>query len=258
MLKREEILKCIVDSIEPLEYVNAAWQCGSAAFGRVDEWSDIDIAVDVEDDMVKEIFKVTDKALETLSPIESTYECPQPMSEGAYQKVYKLKDASKFLIIEICAVRHGATDKFLQKEIHGNAFVHFDKKNVTEYKSLDKKEHAKKLKKRLEQIKNLFNIYQILVDKEYNRKNYIEAVAFYNNFSLSLLLEAVRIRYSPYRFGFRTRYVYYDLPEEVVNKLTGFYFIKDSEDLKRKHEETIKWFNEVVGELETIDLEKLL
>lgn len=258
MLKREEILKCIVASIEPLDYVYAAWQCGSAAFGRVDEWSDIDIAVDVEDDKVREIFNVTDKALETLSPIESTYECSQPMSEGAYQKVYKLKDVSKFLIVEICAVRHSAPDKFLQKEIHGEVFVHFDKKNVTKYKSIDKKEFAKKLEQRLEKIKSLFNIYQILIYKELNRKNYIEAVAFYNNFSLSLLLEAIRIRYSTYRFDFRTRYVYYDLPKEVVKKLNEFYFIKDGEDLKHKHEETIKWFNEVVEELEGIHLEKLL
>jgi hypothetical protein len=60
------------------------------------------------------------------------------------------------------------------------------------------------------------------------------------------------MKYSPYRYNFRARYVYYDLPKEVVKKLEGFYFITDSSDLRLKHKEVIKWFNEIVEELKSV------
>lgn len=253
-LGRELILKKLEETLESVDYVYAMWQCGSAAFKRVDEWSDIDVVIDVEDEKTIEVFSIIDKALESLSPIESSFGCAQPMSIGAYQKVYKLHGTSKFLVIEICAVRHSSTDKFLQREIHGDVFVHFDKKNVTEYKSIDKNEFDKKIKTLIEQIYTKFNLYQFLVDKELNRNNYIEAIAFYNNFSLGPLVDILRIKYKPYRYGFRTRYVYYDLPANIVKRLENLYFIKDNNDLKIKHEEVIKWFNETAEELRKINM----
>jgi len=257
-LGREEILRSIVKVLKPLDCVYAMWECGSSAFKRVDQWSDIDVVVDVEDDKVMEIFKFTDKALHALSPIEHSFECPQSMSPGGYQKVYKLQNTSEFLVIEICAVKHSSNTKFLQKEIHGDVCVHFDKQNVTDIKPIDKENFAQKLKSRIEQIESVFNIYQFLVKKELNRKNYIEGIAFYQNFSLNPLLEVLRIQYNPYRYSFRTRYVYYDLPEDVVKRLHDFYFIKDGEDLAIKHEETIKWFKETVDDLNTGRFEELL
>lgn len=258
VLGREKILNSIAEGLKPLDYVYAMWQCGSAAFGRVDEWSDIDVVIDVEDDRLKDVFEITDKVLKNLAPIERTYGGPQTMSLGSYQKVYKLKGISKFLIIEVCAVKHSSTEKFLQREIHGEIFVHFDKKNVTDNTPINKAEFAQKLRSRIDDIENMFNMYQILVEKELNRHNYIEAMQFFLGFTVSLLLEALRIKYKPYRHGFRTRYVYYDLPKDVALRLQGFYFIKDGEELREKHQEAIKWFDEIIDELKKIDMEEIL
>lgn len=257
-LERKEILDNLVDALKPLNYVYAMWQCGSAAFERVDQWSDIDVVVDVEDDRVKDIFEFTDKALQVLSPIEYTYECPQIMSPGAYQKVYRLKNTSEFLVVEVCAVKHSSNNKFLHKEIHGDVFVHFDKKNVTEVKPIDKEKMVEKLILRIQQIEKLFNIYQFLIKKELNRSNDIEALEYYRNFSVNPLLELLRIRYCPYRYSFKTRYIYYDLPKDIVNKLHPFYYIKDGVDLGLKHKEVINWFNETINELKGVNLEELL
>lgn len=257
-LTREEIIKSIVDVLKPLDFVYAMWQCGSAAFGRVDEWSDIDIVVDVEDDKTREIFKYIDAVLESLSGVENYFESSQPMSPGGYQKVYRLKNVSKFLVVEICAVMHSSTNKFLKKEIHGDVFVNFDKDKVTEVMPIDKREFAKKLDFRLKQIENLVKIYGILVEKELNRHNYIEAFAFYQNFTLNPLVEVLRIKHSPYRYNFRTRYVYYDFPKDIVKKLEELYFIKDGDDLKVKYEETKKWLNELIEEVKKINLEENL
>jgi len=248
-LEREQILKAITEALHSLDYVYGMWQCGSAAFKRVDQWSDIDIVVDTHDDRVRDIFPVIDKALEALAPVEISLEYPQSMSPGAYQKVYKLEGTSRFMVIEICAIKHSSSEKFLQREIHGEIFVHFDKKNVTEIKPIDEEKFFTNMKARLENVEKLFNIYQFLIEKEVNRNNQIEALAFYQNFTLNPLVEVLRMKYNPYRYSFKTRYVYYDLPKEVVKKLEEFYFITDIRDLTLKHKEASRWFNNTVDEL---------
>lgn len=249
-ITRDEIIKVITDTLEPLNFVNAMWQCGAAAFNRVDKWSDVDIVIDVEDDRVMDVFSYTDQALQGLSPIEYTYGTPHPMSEGAYQKVYRLEGTSEFLVIEICVVRNSAKQKFFGKEIHGNTPVSFDKKGVTEKSYLDKNKFEIMLNKRVQDLKLKFNLYQFLVTKELNRENYIEALEFYRNFTLTPLTEALRLKYTPYRYDFRYRYIQYDLPQEIVTKIFGFYYIKDGFELYRKHKLAAQWFNEVIEELE--------
>lgn len=253
VLEREEIILAITETLRSLDYVNAMWQCGSAAFKRVDEWSDIDIAVDVDDDRVMDIFPIIDKLLESIAPIELCLGYPQSMSPGGYQKVYRLKGISRFMVVELCAVKHSSKEKFIQREIHGDILVRFDKGNVTESIPLDKEMFNEVLKARIDMLDKLFNIYQFLIEKELNRNNNIEALAFYQNFSLAPLVEVLRMKYNPYRYSFRARYVYYDLPKEVVEKLEKFYFVTDNKDLHDKHQEIIVWFNEVVGELKNID-----
>ncbi|WP_346935489.1 hypothetical protein [Clostridium sp.] len=257
-ITREEILNCLIRALKPLNYVYAAWQGGSAAFKRVDVWSDIDVVVDVEDDKIKDMFNVLDISLESLAKIENSYGGTQSLSPGAYQKVYKLHGTSKFMVIEICAVKHTSTEKLLNKEVHGDILVLFDKCNVAQATPMNKIEFAKTLRTRIENVDSLFNMYQFLIEKELNRHNYIEAISFYQSFSLGLLLEMLRIKYKPYRYNFKTRYVYYDFPEDVVKRLHNFYFIKDGEELRERHQEIIEWFNEVMAYLKNVNLEELL
>ena len=248
-LERNFILEYLKNDIEKNQYVNAMWECGASSFGRIDEWSDIDIIIDIEDGKTIEVFQDIDKIVENISPVERSYGCPQRMSKGAYQKVYKLKDQSEFLLIEICAVQNSSNQKFLQEEIHGKGKIHFDKKSITSTSPLDKDKLSKKLKSRIYELENIFNIYQNLPKKEMNRGNNIEALAFYRNFSLYPLVEMLRIKYDPYRYDFRTRYLYYNFPEDTVKKLEELFFISDSKDLKDKHEICINWFNNLYNEL---------
>src|SRR5512136_976603 len=73
MISRETIVQKLVSSLEPLEYVHALWEGGAIAFGRVDEWSDIDVCLAVDDDKVDRCFSDVERALESLSLIEWKY-----------------------------------------------------------------------------------------------------------------------------------------------------------------------------------------
>lgn len=127
-LERNYILESLKNNIKQIQWVNAMWECGASSFDRIDEWSDIDIIIDVEDDKILEVFNDIDKIAENISPVKRSFGCPQSMSSGAYQKVYKLKNQSEFLLIEICAVKNSSNQKFLVEEIHSKAKIHFDKK----------------------------------------------------------------------------------------------------------------------------------
>ena len=48
---REVIVETLACSLEPLNFVYAFWEGGAAAFNRVDEWSDIDLFIVVDDDI---------------------------------------------------------------------------------------------------------------------------------------------------------------------------------------------------------------
>ena len=49
-LTRERVIQTLVVALKPLDYVHAFWEGGAAALNRIDEWSDIDLYLDVDDD----------------------------------------------------------------------------------------------------------------------------------------------------------------------------------------------------------------
>lgn len=246
---RAKIIHTIQTTVEELDFVNAMWQVGAAAFNRIDQWSDIDIVLDVIDDQVLKVFPHIDSSLTTIYPIEYEFLCQQPLSEGANQKSYKLQGVSEYLVIEVCAVKHSATEKFLDSKIHSDILVSFDKCGVTQSKGSIEKDIDTAIRERLQRLNNFFHIYQFLIKKEINRGNALEAAEYFRIHSVAHLLELLRIKYSPTRFDFNTRYAYYDLPHDIVKRLERYYFIKDIEDLRRKHIEVVEWFDELMREV---------
>ena len=61
--------------LQPLPYVHAFWEAGATAFNRIDEWSDIDLYIVVDDAAaVSETFLIVEKTLTALSPIRLRHE----------------------------------------------------------------------------------------------------------------------------------------------------------------------------------------
>jgi predicted nucleotidyltransferase len=248
-------VKALVEALEPLEYVHALWEGGAVGFGRLDEWSDIDVCVDVEDERVEEVFKVVEKTLESLSPVESAFEVPSA-PHGHAQKFYRLEKTSKYMIVDLAVMKHSAKDKFLEEERHGKAVFHFNKDDAVKVPSLESDELMEDLKSRFEKTKNKFDMFQIFVQKELNRGNLIEAIEIYQRFILESLVHALRIIHKPVRHEYRTRYVHYDFPPDVLDKLEELYFVKDGKDLKAKYETATQWFLDTVRVMDYEDVER--
>lgn len=257
-ITRETILRTLRDALESLDYVYAMWEAGAAAFKRVDEWSDLDLLIDVGDERVADTLNVIDETLKTIAPIELKYELPQPTWHGHAQNLYRVRGTSDFLMLDIAVIKHSNPNKFLQPEIHGTPVVHFDKSNVVHFQSLDRDVLLKQIEGRLDTLRVTFDLFQVLVLKEVNRKNYIEAFAYYQGFTLRPLIEALRIKYAPLRYNFHTRYIYYEFPHEITGKLEPLFFVASGEDLHARREEAERLFKETLAQITTEEIAKLL
>lgn len=233
-----------------MKYVHTLWQGGAAAFGRVDQWSDIDIMAIADRESIPNVFEAAETAVKKLTEFDLIFEVPQPTSHGFFQKFYRLKNASPFLLIDLAVGELEKADKFLEPEIHGNPIVHFDRKGIITSQPLDKEKFKQNMQAALERAKVRFDIFQLFFDKEYNRGNYMDVFDFYFNFAIGGLLAVLRMKHSPYHYTFRSKYANYDLPPEVVKRLEQFYFVKGPEDMKAKYCQVREWFQSAVRELE--------
>ena len=258
MITRHDILQALRSAMEPLDYVHAMWEGGAAAFDRVDEWSDIDLQFDVDDERVEDTFLAVDAALAALSPIDLRYRLPDPTWHGHSQVFYRMVDASPFLLLDLSVSKRSSTDKFLQREVHGNPVVHFDKSGVIVMKPLDVDGVVARRRGRVETMRITFEMFQPFVDKELNRGNSVEAVAFYHGSTLRPLVEALRIRYCPARSGFHTRYVQYDLPADAVTRLERLFYVTSPDDLRRGREDADRWFRETIEAIDFDEVGRLL
>jgi hypothetical protein len=257
-LTRETIIQTLAEALEPLAYVHAFWEGGAAALNRIDDWSDLDFYITVDDEKVDEAFLAIEKALKSLSPLKQVYEILQLPSPGLSQKFYKLERASEYHIIDLVVMKLSSPEKLLEPEVHGNAVFYFNKSSKLKTPSLDKDKIIERLQKRLERLKARFDLFNMVTQKEINRGNYLEAIDTYHILTLASLVEALRITYNPLHHDFKMRYIHYELPSEVIKKLKRLYFVESEKELQEKYHEATKWFQEVISQIDRKMIEETI
>ena len=248
-LKRKKIIQVLVKALEPIDYIHAFWEGGAAAFNRVDEWSDIDIYLVVDKNKVEEAFLAVEDALKSLTEIKQKYDIKQTSWPGIFQAFYRLEGTTEYMIIDLAVLTINAPDKLLEPEIHGKAVFYFNKLRKIKPPPVNKKELLRKMRQKLEKIHARYHMFNNFVQKEINRRNHIEAIYLYHRLTLDMLNDILRIKYSPFHYDFKTRYIHYELPPEIIEKLKPLYFIEDENDLQQKYEKANKWIDEVVKEV---------
>jgi len=250
-IKRQQILERLTETLQAQEYGYGLWSGGAMGFDRVDEWSEIDLIVIAAEEQVQDVFPVVAAVLETLAPIEIKYEVPQPAWHGHYQTFYRLRDASPYLLIHLAVMKFDNPDNhFLEAEIHGQPQVLFDKKGLTTSPPVDQEQLLRDIQTRIEQIRGRFELFQVLVLKELKRGNGIEAISFYYKFTLRPLVELLRIHHCPLRNSFATRYLHYDLPLGILEKLEPLFHLSDQDELQQKYLVPTQWVKTLLADFE--------
>ena len=256
LIERETLVGALVNAFKSLSYVHAVWEGGAASWKRVDEWSDIDMYVVCDDARVEDTFDVIERTVSSFSEIDIKFRMPEPAWHGASQVFLRLKNTSPFLFLDIAVMKKSSKEKFLQYGIHGKPLVHLDKIGIVKDEPVEPEGYFEQIKGRLETMKKTFELFQVLVLKEVNRGNDIEALSYYMSYVFRPLVEVLRIKYCPWHYKFFTTYVYYEMPIEEVRRLHHLYFVSDVGALRKCREEAETWFWQTMQSIDPENLKK--
>lgn len=222
-LTRSQMLDALHEALGADPGVRAVWIAGSAATGRLDEYSDIDLMCAAADDHVEETIALVRRTLESLSPIEIEWRLPAPTWHGHEQAFYRLRDAGPHLLLDLLVMKLSAApaSRFLEHERHGVPRVLLDRDGFVVAQPMDRAAHEAKLRARLERLRSSFPLLQTIVTRAIARNQPCDAAYFYMQLSLLPVVEVLRMLHSPDRFDFGMRYLRDDLPAIEYARVCG-------------------------------------
>ena len=244
-LTRNIIIHKLIESLKSIDHIQAMWEGGAAAFNRIDKWSDIDLYILSDINKINQIFAEVEDVLSSLSPIIQKYEVLDSSYPNTKQVFYRLRDSSKYLIIDLVILTQKSSEKFIDPEIHGKVIFYFNKTNNLKPAKINEQKLEIKLEKRLKRLKIKFEMFNCFVQKEINRKNYLEALMLYQRITLLILIEVLRIKYTPFHHDFKVQYISYELPKKLIKKLENLSFINNKKDFLEKYHQATKWIIEL-------------
>ena len=246
---RADLIAVLRHTLERIDAVDAAWEGGSAAFDAADELSDVDaVAVVADDDAIDTTFAQVEAALHALSPLTLRHDVAA--TAGYAQKFYRLRDAGEFLVVDFVLIRRSDPLLFREVELHGRGKTWFDRRGMLVESRLDAANDMAQAQARVPALASAFAMFQHLVTKERRRGRAVDALVFYQSWTLRPLVEALRLLHCPQRRVFGLRYLARDLPAEACAEVEALAFVRDLDDLAVKHERARRWFDRCIERLQ--------
>lgn len=251
------IVQALVQALSSSSWVLAIWEGGSMARGRRDAHSDIDLSIVVQDMEVERGLDLIAHTLESLGRIDRTMRIPEPTWHGHSQCFYHLEGTPETLLIDCAVMKQSAPDHFLAPEQHGNPLVHLDPHDIVRPPEFDADALRAELWRVYHGLVARFEMFQdVLVPKELARGNVIDALQFYQGFTLRPLLHMLGIAHRPLRHNFN-RYAHQELPPHIITRLAPLYLVSNADELALKHAHAVAFFWEVTHalDIDTLDLD---
>ena len=222
---------------------------GSRARGDADEYSDMDVWLDVQDGHEEMVIEQIHSILSKIAPLDFEHEIDHPHPK-IRQKFFHLKDTSEFLIIDVCVQSHSREFWYTNGHADEKVKIIFEKGKVIEFRNLDKIEFQNLQKKRIDELKKTFLFFQAWVKKGVNRDNFLEALKYYHSFILDPLVELLRLRYEPTKREFGLKHIERDLPKDILHTIEDLYKVNSTSEISTKSQKANELFFEVLKEVE--------
>jgi hypothetical protein len=251
-LTRPALLEAVHRALEPLPFVHCLWEGGSTSFGADDEWSDVDLQCEVDDDKVGATFDAVESALAKIAKVSLTFVVPEPAWHGHGQRFYQFANADAWLMLDLCVMKRTAAYKFNEPIIHGRPRILFDRSGLFGVNVVRTNHGAfeAKLRGRVTALRARFAMFQILVLKENWRGRPIDALHFYQGLTLAPLVELLRIKHDPLRHNWSNRYLHRVLPAAEAKRLQGLMYVTNPKQIPAKRKDAEDWFNQLADELD--------
>jgi len=248
-VSRAEVIDACRDAVEPMPTVLAMWEAGSTAFGRADEWSDLDLYVLAEDEAVDDVLSALEGALDSTAGIAAAHRAPEPTPHGHAQAFYRLTDAVPFLVVDLVVLRRSVPERFLERQLHGTPVVLFDRTGEIVATELDGDAHRAALEQRLTALRERFEVFQAFVTKEVRRGNAIGAIEAFHVLTMRPLVEVLGMRHVPERSSYGAHYAHLDYPRPAVDRLARLWYPAGVGSVEAHRAEAESWFYEVADDV---------
>ena len=245
IIVRSEVIERLSDRLAQLSFVHAVWLEGADANGRDDMYSDIDLWLDVDGSDVEEAFKAVKKVLSTYGAVKT--ECcishPDPQM---HQRFFRTSGLPRFCFLDVVVQEHGRDVAFGPSD----AFLAlFEREPGVVLRRSHQAAQGEDEARMESQTLSCRRWRWMLVEKEIERGQVLEALAYYHAEVLPLLIELLRLRFRPEKRGYGLKHVYADLPASVIPRLERLYLPSGLHDLRLNVEAASKWFDEVLQEI---------
>jgi len=252
-MTRDKIISYLADNLKNNSFIYAFWLEWADAHNRVDEYSDIDIWIDVEDNYESETFNEIEIILSKLWKIDYSHEINHPHPK-IKQKFFHLEWTSEFLIVDVCIQSHSRIFWYTKGFQDEKVKIIFDKNNVVQYKEVNQKEFNEEISKKVEDLKKTFLFFQAWVNKSINRGNFLEALGSYHEKVLHPLVEILRIKYQPTKNDFYLKDISKDIPKKLLLELEDLYKINSLEDIQLKSKKAKELFFRIIKDIESLKI----
>jgi predicted nucleotidyltransferase len=245
-MTRDRIIDALREGLFRQSAVLAMWLEGSGANSHVDEYSDIDLVVDVEDGAEDGILAEAERILSKLGSLDRA-DGPTRPNPYLWHKLFHLTCSSEFLIIDFVVQRHSRNFVFQRGKFAEEPRVLFDKADVVRFAEPDNAQLQQELTVRLEELWQKFSL-QTGVKKYLKRGKFLEALAYYHKYVLEPLVELLRIRYAPLTRDYHLVRVSDHLPVSVVAQLEDLYKVSTTDEIAAKLKRAGQLFQESLEE----------
>jgi hypothetical protein len=247
LITRENILSHLVEGLQKHPEIIAMWLEGSDGTGSTDDYSDIDIVINVEDGFESAALSLCEERLNELSLLDLSYEELRHNPKKRY-KVFHLKNTPEPLFLDINVQSQSLNTQFVKQNDSEVPIVIFDKKSVIQFIDINETELNLYLKNRLYHLENTIN-QKARVEKYVIRNKFIEAMGYYHKFVVTPLIEILRIKYKPINHDYYIVCISKHLPKEVTLELEELYKVNSINDISIHVERAYAWFYKVLNEV---------
>lgn len=250
-INRDTIIQSLKNRFESIDQVYAFWLEGADSLNAVDQFSDLDIWVDVEDDYEDMVFQMAEDEFAKLGRLDFNFRLKHSHPK-IRQNYYHIEGTSEYLIIDFCIQCH-SRDREEVRYVEGDILefpkIIFDKADVITIVKEDREIEPDKIKELINEIKGKYMQHSRVI-KYVHRNNYPEAFIYYLKYVADPLVELLRIKYTPKYYYLHMIHISNHMPKEEIDMIEGYYKISSLEDILRNTVRAKETCNRLIHEIQ--------
>lgn len=244
----------LVESIKSWAIANknllAAWEGGSAATGRLDQYSDLDLYLVVEED-VEVVFSSLEDYLAKKFGIIRKFRIPEPAWHGLSQCFYVVDQVTPLVYMDVAVIKHAAPDKYMERDRHGDAIVWFDHAKIYDPTPSSKEDMISRGKALYAAATSADFLTMLEIEKGIKRGHFLDVFPPFYGFVQRQLVVMLNLKYRPERADFGLRYGRIDYGAEDVSLVEEAIKVSKLSDLEKQYYLVKKRYQELANDLAT-------